>query len=114
MQSIPTLRQEINNILKDTGMTHHNFEVILHDNCKIESKVIDDNNRKFISLTVDGLPMKQLISIIRESHTCSICNEKFLYLTDLTSHMHETHNRFFATFYQILVESTGCPKKNMV
>ena len=72
MQSIPTLRQEINNILKDTGMTHHNFEVILHDDGKIERKVIDDNNRKFISLTVDGLPMKQLISIIRESHTCSI------------------------------------------
>ena len=45
----PRNRKVLDNILKDTGMTHHNFEVILHDNCKIESKVIDDNNRKLSS-----------------------------------------------------------------
>ena len=68
-------------------------------------KIINPNEdfRKFVVVTADGLPYKMMIDLIKNSHTCALCGKTFRYLADITDHMkNTTHNEFFQTYGNIL------------
>ena len=109
----PNTRERIKKVLdkikRDTQMMHYNNKIILKGN-KIEkvTLVSDDHQRSFIHLTADGLPMKELIGIIKNCHTCCLCGENFDFLTEITKHKEESgHSSFYATYGVFLLNIGG-------
>ena len=68
-------------------------------------KVFNTNKdfRKFIVVTSDGLPYKQMIDLIKHTHTCASCGKRLNYLSDMRDHWKETHHsEYFQTYGNIL------------
>ena len=69
------------------------------------TKVYDENEefRKFVVVTADGLPYKIMIDLLKNRHTCATCGKKILFLADMTQHMKETnHNEYYQTYGCVL------------
>ena len=69
------------------------------------TKVFNDNEdfRKFVVVTADGLPYKAMIDLIKNEHICAVCGKKFKYIAEITDHMKESkHNEFYQTYGNIL------------
>ena len=65
------------------------------------TKDCDDNEefRKFVVVTADGLPYKIMIDLLKNRHVCAACGKKILFLADMTQHMNETnHNEYYQTY----------------
>ena len=63
----------------------------------------DSMCRKFIVVTVDGLPFKQLIRLINDVFICAVCDEEVKFIADLSDHMKfHGHYEFYQKFGNIL------------
>ena len=59
--------------------------------------------RKFVVVTADGLPYKIMIDLLKNRHTCATCEKKILFLANITQHMNETnHHEYYQTYGCIL------------
>ena len=60
--------------------------------------------RSFILVTVDGLPYKICMDLIKNYHECVSCGKELTNLADITTHKNEYHHReFFKTFGNIFL-----------
>ena len=60
--------------------------------------------RSFILVTVDGLPYKICMDLIKNYHECVTCGKEFKNLADVTTHVTEVnHREFFKTFGNIVL-----------
>ena len=69
------------------------------------TKVFNENEefRKFVVVTADGLPYKAMIELIKNVHTCAECGKRLRYIADMTDHMQEfKHKEFYQTYGNIL------------
>ena len=78
-------------------------KIVLSD--KEVKKVLNTNQefRKFIVVTADGLPYKVMIDLIRNVHTCAVCGKRLSYIADITDHKNKTqHCEYYQTYGNIL------------
>ena len=86
-------------------MTKHHVKIILEEN-EIKKQIVDtgNNTRKFIIISADGLPYKQMIEILSNRFKCAECGKKLKYVTELSSHLEKTsHSEFFQLYGNVLL-----------
>ena len=83
----------------------YSFKYIFNEEGKVRK--IENSNcneeRKFIIVTADGLPYKQLIKLINDFFVCITCENVLCYLADMTEHMKtHGHKEYFQKYGNIL------------
>ena len=94
----------LDSILESADMKNR-FSVKIRLSANDVSKVFNINQdfRKFVMVTADGLPYKVMIDLIKNSHICAECGKKMDYLSNITDHWNETkHCEYFQTYGNIL------------
>ena len=77
------------------------------DTLTVESWEIT-NVRSYILITVDGLPHKMAIDVLKHCYKCKECDRKINSLHDLNSHMKKyKHKTFFKRFSNIILKIGG-------
>lgn len=99
-------RKVLDDILKKTGMYRkYSVKLSIDEDKQIEKTVIEnDDERTWILVSCDGLPMKHLISIVKNNHTCEVCDKRLRYISEINEHFNETgHNSFYQTYGAVLL-----------
>ena len=94
----------LDEVIESADMKNKYSVKIVFKNGKV-TKVLNENEqfRKFVVVTADGLPYKVMIELIKNAHTCAICGKRLRYLADMTDHMQNTqHNEYYQTYGTIL------------
>ena len=104
----PNTRERVSKVLDhliEKAELKNKFPIKLRFSDKKVEKIVNDdpNLRKFILVTVDGLPYKILLDIIRNFHTCAKYGKRFEYLAEMNKHLKiSQHNEYFQTYGCIL------------
>ena len=95
-------------ILENTGMYRkYSVEFIVEDD-SIEKKIIDNpENRTWILLSCDGLPLKHLINIIEDNYRCIDCGTKLEHVSEITKHSKDTDHKSFYQPYACIIPNYG-------
>ena len=104
----PNTSERISKVLDETleaaNMKNtYSVKIVLSGNKVTKVFDEDQNTRKFIVVTADGLPYKIMMDLIKNEHKCAVCGKRIEFLADMTDHMHKTgHCEFFQTYGNIL------------
>ena len=95
----------LDDILEKADMKNKYSCKLVIENEDIRKEIVgNDGERSWLLVTVDGVPYRQLISIIKNHHQCVQCGKKIKYLSELTDHMKSSgHNEFYQTYGNILM-----------
>ena len=97
-------------IKKLTGTSEvHNSSITFTDEKSISEKAWGVHNlRTWIAITVDGLPHKLLIEVIKHSFICEECGKDFDVMSDVTDHFKKHgHKTFFKEFGNCILKIGG-------
>ena len=83
--------------------------ITLSKNDQVTVEVWEEQNvRQYVLITVDGLPHKMAIDVLKHCYDCKTCGEAFNCIDDVNSHF-QTHNHatFFKRFSNIILKIGG-------
>ena len=91
-------------IKKLTGTSDtHNSSITFTDEKTISEKAWGVHNlRTWIAITVDGLPHKLLIEVIKHSFICEECEKDFDVMSDVTDHFKKHGHKTFSRNLEIV------------
>ena len=100
------IAEVLDSIQKQCDIYHkYSFKYIFDEEGKVR-KIENSNcneDRKYIIVTADGLPYKQLIKLINDFFVCITCENVLCYLADMTEHMKtHGHKEYFQKYGNIL------------
>ena len=87
----------------------HNSSITFNDDKTIQVKTWGVKNlRTWIAITVDGLPHKLLIDVIKHSYICEECRKDFDVMSDVTEHFQKhNHKTYFKEFGNCILKIGG-------
>ena len=97
-------------IKKLTGTSDiHNSSITFTDKKTVSEKTWGVHNlRTWIAITVDGLPHKLLIEVIKHSFICETCGKDFDVISDVTDHFKKHgHKTYFKEFGNCILKIGG-------
>ena len=98
------IKKVLDELLESVGL-QNNYPVRLKFEDGKVTKILnmEEQSRKWTMCTVDGLPFKELIDILKDNFKCAICGFKAEHIANLNDHMKETtHNEFFQSYGAVL------------
>ena len=100
------IAEVLENIQKQCGVDKiYNSKIVFSDDGSLSHVTCEENehSRKYIIVTADGLPYKQMIKLIKYVLLCATCGKKLSYIADVTDHMKtHRHMEFYQKFGNIL------------
>ena len=74
----------------------HNTLVKIEDDGTVTVKVLEVHNmRTWVVVTLDGLPHKIAIDVIKHCYKCELCGKEITVNSDVVKHMQDTGHRIF-------------------
>ena len=108
--TFPRVKLVLRGIKNLTGTSKvHNSSITFTDDKNIEVKTWGVHNmRSWIVITVDGLPHKLLIEVIKHSFICEECGKDFDVISDVTEHFQKyKHKTYFKEFGNCIIKIGG-------
>ena len=87
----------------------HNTLVKIEDDGTVTVKVLEVHNmRTWVVVTLDGLPHKIAIDVIKHCYKCELCGKEITVNSDVVKHMQDTgHRIFWKKFGNIILKIGG-------
>ena len=63
------------------------YKLVFQDDKIIKVELNTNKDRKFVTVTSDGLPYKVMIQIIKNTHTCITCKKDLNSMLDMSNHI---------------------------
>ena len=106
--NVPRIKKVLEDIKSKTGLDKYYSVKLYLENERISKEVIEnDNERSWILLSCDGLPMKSLIQLIENTFQCIDCGERFEDVSELSEHTNATKHKAYFQPYSCFVPNVG-------
>ena len=98
----------LDNILENSDLKDSYCVKLKITDGKIEKIVSPDTEeRKFVVVTSDGLPYKEMIKILQNNYVCGECGVNLTHPSEITKHLKETHHDEYFQRYGSLLPNIG-------